>query len=91
LDGYRDEAVGILAKDSKARMAMTQVILRPQVGFGGEKTLSREGAARRVLEDRPARERKTVGCAEAEERTRLSGERQPCGSTVESFSRSSAW
>jgi len=38
LDGYRDEAVGILAKDSGGRMAMTKVTLRPRVRFSGEKT-----------------------------------------------------
>ncbi len=38
LDTYRDEAVGILAKDSGGKLAMTKVTLRPRVAFGGAKT-----------------------------------------------------
>jgi organic hydroperoxide reductase OsmC/OhrA len=38
LDSYRDEAVGILAKDAGGRLAMTKVTLRPRVSFGGAKT-----------------------------------------------------
>ncbi len=38
VDGYRDQAVGTLGKDPAGRLAMTRVTLRPQVGFGGEKT-----------------------------------------------------
>jgi len=45
LDGYRDEAVGILAKDSGGRMAMTKVTLRPQVRFGAGKTPTPEELA----------------------------------------------
>ncbi len=37
VDGYKDEAVGVLAKDATGRLAMTRVTLRPQVRFGGEK------------------------------------------------------
>jgi organic hydroperoxide reductase OsmC/OhrA len=37
LDGYRDEAVGVLAKDAAGRLAVTRVTLRPQVRFGGDK------------------------------------------------------
>lgn len=37
VDGYRDEAVGVLAKDSSGRTAMTLVTLRPRVEFGGER------------------------------------------------------
>ena len=37
VDSYRDQAVGILAKDAAGRLAMTKVTLRPQVRFGGEK------------------------------------------------------
>ena len=37
LDGYRDEAVGVLAKDAAGRLAVTRVTLRPQVRFGGDR------------------------------------------------------
>jgi organic hydroperoxide reductase OsmC/OhrA len=37
VDGYRDEAVGVLGKDAEGRLAMTRVTIRPQVAFGGEK------------------------------------------------------
>ena len=36
VDGYRDEAVGVLGKDAAGRLAMTRVTLRPLVTFGGE-------------------------------------------------------
>jgi organic hydroperoxide reductase OsmC/OhrA len=36
VDSYRDEAVGILAKDADGRLAMTKVTLRPEVAFGGD-------------------------------------------------------
>lgn len=37
VDSYRDEAVGLLAKDSSGKLAMTRVTLRPQIEFSGEK------------------------------------------------------
>ena len=37
VESYRDEAVGVLAKDSSGKMAMTRVTLRPEVDFGGDK------------------------------------------------------
>lgn len=37
VDGYKDDAVGVLAKDATGRLAMTRVTLRPQVRFSGEK------------------------------------------------------
>jgi len=37
VDSYRDEAVGVLAKDSSGKLAMTRVTLRPQVQFAGDK------------------------------------------------------
>jgi len=37
VDSYRDEAVGVLAKDSLGKLAMTRVTLRPQVEFGADK------------------------------------------------------
>jgi organic hydroperoxide reductase OsmC/OhrA len=36
VDSYRDEAVGLLAKDSSGKLAMTRVTLRPQIQFGGD-------------------------------------------------------
>ena len=36
VDGYRDEAVGLLAKDAGGKLAMTRVTLRPLVTFGGD-------------------------------------------------------
>ena len=33
VERYRDAAVGILAKDAEGRLAMTEVVLRPQVSF----------------------------------------------------------
>ena len=37
VDRYRDEAVGTLAKNEIGKLAMTVVILRPEVAFGGER------------------------------------------------------
>lgn len=37
VDSYRDEAVGLLAKDSSLKLAMTHVTLHPDITFGGEK------------------------------------------------------
>jgi len=36
VESYRDEAVGIMAKNGQGRLAMTRVTLRPRVIFGGE-------------------------------------------------------
>lgn len=35
VDGYRDQAVGFLEKNTKGKLAVTRVILRPKVTFGG--------------------------------------------------------
>ena len=35
VDAYRDRAVGLLGKNNKGRLAMTEVILRPEIQFGG--------------------------------------------------------
>ena len=43
VDSYRDEAVGVLAKDAAGRLAMTKVALRPQLRFGGERVPGPEG------------------------------------------------
>jgi len=37
VDDYRDEAVGVMAKDGGGAMAMTRVTLRPDVRFAGER------------------------------------------------------
>jgi organic hydroperoxide reductase OsmC/OhrA len=37
VDDYRDEAVGVLAKDAEGRLAITRVTLRPRIAFGGER------------------------------------------------------
>jgi organic hydroperoxide reductase OsmC/OhrA len=38
VDGYVDQAVGILGKNEAGKLAMTRVTLRPLVKFGGDKT-----------------------------------------------------
>ena len=50
VDGYRDQAVGVLAKDEVGNLAMTNVTLRPRVTFGGEKQPTAEEL--RQLHDR---------------------------------------
>lgn len=42
LDGYHDEAIGILDKDAAGRLAITRVTLHPRVQFSGEKVPSLE-------------------------------------------------
>ncbi|HEX9964898.1 MAG TPA: OsmC family protein [Allosphingosinicella sp.] len=34
--GYRDEALGTMAMDDRGRMAMTRIVLRPDIEFVGE-------------------------------------------------------
>jgi len=46
VDGYHDQAVGILGKDQTGKLAMTRVTLRPQVRFGGENQPTTEELAR---------------------------------------------
>jgi len=41
IDSYRDEAVGVMAKNGAGKLAMTQVTLRPAVVFEGERQPSR--------------------------------------------------
>jgi len=45
VNGYRDQAVGILGKDQTGRLAMTRVTLHPEVRFSGEKTPTPEELA----------------------------------------------
>jgi organic hydroperoxide reductase OsmC/OhrA len=37
VDSYRDEAVGVLARNASGKLAMTTVTLRPEVQFTGDK------------------------------------------------------
>ncbi len=37
VDHYLDDATGTLARDGQTRLAMTVVVLRPQVRFGGDR------------------------------------------------------
>src|SRR5437764_1893495 len=53
VDRYRDRAVGVLGKDAAGNLAMTQVTLRPEVTFGGEKVPGPEDL--RQLHDRAHR------------------------------------
>ncbi|HEY7087359.1 MAG TPA: OsmC family protein [Tepidisphaeraceae bacterium] len=45
IDSYRDEAVGVLAKNSEGKFAITRVTLRPKVIFSGDKQPSSEDLA----------------------------------------------
>jgi organic hydroperoxide reductase OsmC/OhrA len=42
VDRYVDNAVGIMAKNSEGKLAMTVVTLRPEVAFSGEKQASHD-------------------------------------------------
>jgi organic hydroperoxide reductase OsmC/OhrA len=37
IDSYRDEAVGVMAKDAASKLAMTTVTLHPETHFSGER------------------------------------------------------
>ncbi len=37
VESYRDEAIGVMAKNADGKLAMTQVTLRPRVMFAGDK------------------------------------------------------
>ena len=37
VDHYRDEAVGVIAKNASGKLAMTRVTLHPEVSFGGDR------------------------------------------------------
>jgi organic hydroperoxide reductase OsmC/OhrA len=37
VERYEDDAVGTMARDERGRIAMTEVVLRPAVAFGGER------------------------------------------------------
>lgn len=36
VERYQDQALGVMAKNAEGRLAMTEVVLRPQVSFDGE-------------------------------------------------------
>ena len=38
VERYHDEAVGVLSKDAAGQLAMTSVVLHPQVTFAGDRT-----------------------------------------------------
>ncbi|ONC39266.1 peroxiredoxin [Burkholderia pseudomallei] len=40
--GYRDVAEGTMAKNAQGKVAMTRVVLRPHVTFGGERAPTRD-------------------------------------------------
>ena len=42
VDRYADAAVGVLAKNSEGKLAMTQVTLRPRADFSGERLPTRD-------------------------------------------------
>jgi organic hydroperoxide reductase OsmC/OhrA len=42
VESYRDEVVGIMAKDADGRLAVTTVTMRPRAVFGGERRPSRD-------------------------------------------------
>jgi organic hydroperoxide reductase OsmC/OhrA len=44
VDRYRDAATGVMAKNAEGKMAMTQVTLRPDVDFGGERRPTADAA-----------------------------------------------
>jgi organic hydroperoxide reductase OsmC/OhrA len=46
VDRYDDEAVGTLAKNADGKLAVTRVVLRPRVVFGGERSPTPDEAAR---------------------------------------------
>lgn len=37
VDYYQDQALGVMARNAEGRLAMTEVLLRPRVCFGGER------------------------------------------------------
>ncbi len=42
VESYEDNAEGVLSKDEEGKLAMTRVVLKPQVTFGNELTPSRD-------------------------------------------------
>src|SRR5262245_56781890 len=46
VDSYSDQAIGLMEKNEKGRLAITRVTLRPKIAFGGEKPPSAEQLAK---------------------------------------------
>jgi organic hydroperoxide reductase OsmC/OhrA len=46
VDGYRDEAFGVMGKNAQGRTWVTDVTLRPEVAFSGSKQPSRGDSTR---------------------------------------------
>jgi organic hydroperoxide reductase OsmC/OhrA len=46
IDSYEDEAVGFMEKNEEGKLAVTRVILRPRIAFGGPKPPSADEIAR---------------------------------------------
>lgn len=46
VDGYRDDAVGHMGRDAEGRMAMLEVVLRPEVRFAAGRAPSADELAR---------------------------------------------
>lgn len=42
VDRYQDQALGVMGKNAEGRVAMTEVLLRPRVSFGGVRQPSNE-------------------------------------------------
>ena len=40
IDAYEDNAIGFMNKNEEGKLAVTKIILRPSVSFGGSKTLT---------------------------------------------------
>lgn len=45
VDRYSDSAFGVMAKNDAGRIAMTRIVLRPDIEFGGERTPTPEELA----------------------------------------------
>ena len=45
IESYRDQAVGVMAKDGSGEQAMTRVTLRPEVQFGSDRRPTADEAA----------------------------------------------
>ena len=45
VERYDDEAVGVMARDDRGRLAMTEVVLRPRVVFGADAQCGKETLA----------------------------------------------
>ena len=46
VEHYEDDAVGTMARDAEGREAITDIVLRPRIAFGGDKEAGAEAIAR---------------------------------------------